>query len=211
MCYAWRYGIFPNISLAGGVLIIQKPPSLSFTTTSSGGLLNVLTNQCGITQAFAIGGAGIQAQPQPFMAIWDTGATASVITQEVVAACGLKATGMTRVHHVQGTADAETYLVNIYLPNRVVFPTMRVTKGDLTGGANILIGMDIMSQGDFAVTNFQGLTKFTFRVPSQLHLDFVEEYNRKQGLLAAGGSRPPIPRPRHSQSASKKRTGRKKR
>ena len=56
---------------------------------------------------------------------------------------------------------------------------MRVTKGNMKG-AEILIGMDIINQGDFAVTNLNGITKFSFRVPSTAHLDFVEEHNNQE-------------------------------
>lgn len=59
---------------------------------------------------------------------------------------------------------SETYLVNVYLPNKVAMPEVRVTKGDLRG-ADILIGMSIIGEGDFAVTNKGGITKFSFRIP----------------------------------------------
>jgi hypothetical protein len=65
-----------------------------------------------------------------FTAIWDTGATACVITQAVVDACGLVPTGMTRVRGAYGDATlAETFLVDIYLPNGVRVQAVRVTKG----------------------------------------------------------------------------------
>ena len=119
-----------------------------------------------------------------FVAIWDTGATGSVITQAVVDACGLAPTGITTVHHVHGSEQAETYLVNIALPQNVIFPGVRVTKGVLAGNADILIGMNIINKGDFAVTNLNGLTKFSFRLPSKVHIDFVEEDARLQGNRA---------------------------
>ena len=113
-----------------------------------------------------------------FNAIWDTGATKSVITQAVVDACGLAPTGMANVKTAAGPSQAETYLVNFGLPNRVGIPVIRVTKMQLTGGADILIGMDIISRGDFSVTNFNGATKFSFRMPSIKHIDYVEESER---------------------------------
>lgn len=113
----------------------------------------------------------------PFNAIWDTGATGSVITQDVVDACGLVATGMAIVDHVDGTTQQETYLVNIGLPNAVLVYGVRVTKGKLPGDAKMLIGMNIINLGDFAVTNFNGLTKFSFRYPSVGHIDFVQDSN----------------------------------
>ena len=112
---------------------------------------------------------------RPFTAIWDTGATGSVITQSVVDACGLRPTGMATVHHADGESVQETYLVNIGLPNRVAYPGVRVTKARLLVDADVLIGMDIISTGDFAVTNLDGLTKFSFRVPSLEHIDFVAD------------------------------------
>ena len=66
-------------------------------------------------------------------------------------ACGLTAIGMTEVGGVHGRRMVETYLVNIYLPQGIVFMGVQATKVNL-GDANILIGMSIISTGDFAVT-----------------------------------------------------------
>ena len=110
-----------------------------------------------------------------FTALWDTGATNSVISQSIVDKCGLVPTGVTPVHHADGTSLQETYLVNIGLPNGVAYSAKPVTKAQLTGGIEALIGMDIITTGDFAVTNFEGRTKFTFRVPSLEHFDFVPD------------------------------------
>jgi hypothetical protein len=138
-------------------------------------------NQCGITQAFDPASSATPPPVVQFNAIWDTGATNCVITQAVVDACGLAPIGMTRVQGVHGTEDAEVYLVNVYLPNQVFFQSVRVTKGAFVG-ADILIGMDIITQGDFAVTNLGGVTKFSYRYPSETHIDFVVEQNKRNVL-----------------------------
>ena len=188
-----------------------KPPAwLGFTTTSLGGLLGVLKNQCAISQAFdpVIGGtpqpAGIQ--PVQFDAIWDTGATNSCITQAVIDACGLLPIGMAQVTGVGGTTEEEVFLVNVYLPNHVAFSGLRVTRGKFVG-ADILIGMDIISNGDFAVTNYQGVTKFSFRVPSQRHIDYVQEH--EQAKLRAefhhGGKKNRPKRPSKTSGKNKRR------
>jgi len=93
-----------------------------------------------------------------------------------VDACGLKPTGMTQVHGIHGPEKVETYLVNIYLPNNVAFVGERVAKGQMVGG-DILIGMSIINQGDFAITNKDGTTMFSFRIPSIAQYDFVKEHN----------------------------------
>ena len=65
--------------------------------------------------------------------------------------------------------------MNIALANRVVFAEVEVTKVALLGDGDVLIGMDIISAGDFAVTSPGGHTQFTFRVPSQANINFVSE------------------------------------
>ena len=57
-----------------------------------------------------------------------------------------------------------------------------MTETEFSGG-DVLIGMDIISQGDFAVTNHGGITKFSFRMPSVTHIDFVEEFKKSQPTI----------------------------
>jgi hypothetical protein len=45
----------------------------------------------------------------------------------------------------------------------------------LPKGIDVVIGMDIVTRGDFAVTNRDGRTTFSFRIPSQSHIDFVAD------------------------------------
>jgi hypothetical protein len=122
-----------------------------------------------------------------FRAIWDTGATNSCVTQAVIDACGLVPVGMAQVHGVGGATTEEVFLVNIYLPGNVGFAGMRVTRGRFIG-ADILIGMDIINQGDFSVTNHGGITKFSYRIPSQKHIDFYEQH---QALMKQFGKGKP--------------------
>jgi hypothetical protein len=58
--------------------------------------------------------------------------------------------------------------------------------------------MNIISRGDFAVTNKGGITKFSFRIPSLVHIDFVEEANMR---VPASGQPPN----RSQRRAAKKR------
>lgn len=111
------------------------------------------------------------------IAIWDTGATASVISQKVVDDCCLKPIGMTIVHGVHGPDQAEQYLVSIGLPNGVRFTNVTATKGKL-GDAHVLIGMDIIRVGDFVITNKDGKTVMSFRTPSQECIDFVKQHQK---------------------------------
>jgi predicted aspartyl protease len=157
---------------------VQQPSPLSFTTKAAdNGLLNVLRNDCHVSKAWDPNGDELPPAMEQFTAVWDTGATNSMITQAVVDKCGLVPISTTTIAHALGTtSDVEVFLVNIRLPNKVGFPGLRVAKAVLSQG-DVLIGMDIINQGDFAVTNVGGSTKFSFRIPSQADIDFVAEDN----------------------------------
>lgn len=166
----------------------MQQPSHSLTVKSLAGVLRVLETSCEVRQAFDPASGNAIPKPCQSKAIWDTGATASVVTQSVVDACSLKATGMVQVHGVSGAHVSETYLVDIRLPNGVVIHQVKVTKGILPTGTNVLIGMDVISLGDFAVTNMGGKTVFSFRIPSITHIDFVQEHNAAALSMSHGGT-----------------------
>jgi len=77
------------------------------------------------------------------------------------------------VQHAHGRAEASVYLVNFALPCGVAIPNLRVTMGNLGGEYDVLIGMDVIGRGDFAVSNFNGRTVFGFRVPSAADVDWT--------------------------------------
>lgn len=107
-----------------------------------------------------------------FRGIWDTGASTTVITKKVVDGCNLKPIGMTKVKTARGEFTTYVYLVNLVLPSKVGFPNITVAEGELGNDIDVLIGMDIISKGDFAVTNKDNKTVVSFRVPSLTHIDF---------------------------------------
>ena len=144
-------------------------------TTSYTGRTNVLKNEVQISQAFNPLSAPKLPKLKKFIAIWDTGATGSVITQKVANDCGLKPTGMTKVYHAKGETTTAVYLASVFLPHNVVFPQLRMIEGVIAGDADVLIGMDIIGAGDFAVTNKDGKTTFSFRMPSVECIDFVKQ------------------------------------
>jgi hypothetical protein len=113
-----------------------------------------------------------------YRAVYDTGATHSAISPSVVNDLALTSIGVAQVNVASGTMDTTSHLVNIALPNRVGFSMVRVTKATLRG-CDVLIGMDIIGNGDFAVTHHQGKTTFSFRCPSQDEIDFVAQEKQK--------------------------------
>lgn len=116
-------------------------------------------------------------------ALWDTGATGSVITTAIAAQLGLKPTSMTRVFHAGGTTYENVYFVDIYLPNNVCVRGVRVTEcPDTVGNFGVIIGMDIISFGDFSFTNVDRKSVFSFRTPSTETIDYAKY---KRGIAEA--------------------------
>lgn len=130
-----------------------------------------------------------------YIAIWDTGATHSAITKRAVDDLGLQPTGVRETRHAGGKSSNNTYLVNIVLPNKVMIPHVRATEVQLIPDDNVLddaqpqllIGMDIIGLGDFAVTNANDKTTFSFRVPSVQEIDFIPD--TQENNVMEGGNR----------------------
>lgn len=110
-------------------------------------------------------------------ALWDTGASNSVLTKSVARFMGLHPIDRVPVQHAGGSTFENVYLVDIHLPNQITIPSVRVTEcADNQGHFGIIVGMDIIGNGDFSITNFGGITVFTFRLPSVQSIDFVKDY-----------------------------------
>jgi len=149
-------------------------------TIDAPGILRVLATRVQVGRAFDPDISKPPFGPTPYKGIWDTGATGSVVMQKVVDELGLKPFGMTKVVGVTGEHVTETYYVSIGLPNGVGFSSVKVTKGNILS-ADVLIGMDIISHGDFALTHLAGRTCFSFRIPSVERIDFKEKRPPEMG------------------------------
>jgi hypothetical protein len=114
----------------------------------------------------------------PTQGLWDTGATGSVITKSTAAYLELLPIGRTNVRGVHGEKKVNVYFVNITLSNKNITLNTLATECDELSADNsigMLIGMNIITMGDFAITNYQEKTIMSFRVPSLQTIDFVEE------------------------------------
>ena len=154
----------------------MKPNSA--LTTRWNGIVPILHAEVGVSEPFVppndVVDIKITVAIKKYRAIWDTGATHSVITAKVVEDLKLTPMGYTVVHTANGETRQKQYIANLYLPNQVMFGMLKVTEAPLHE-ADILIGMDIISKGDLCISNFEGRTMLTFRVPSCQSFDFVQE------------------------------------
>lgn len=114
--------------------------------------------------------------------VWDTGATNSVITKAAAQRLGLTVVSMANVGGVHGNQTVPVYFVLLTLNNQNISVQVRVSEGNVAsfskdGDAEILIGMDVISLGDFCISNYNGQTLMTFRIPSLTKIDYCEEVN----------------------------------
>jgi hypothetical protein len=85
-------------------------------------------------------------------AIWDTGATGSMIAAGVAEKLKLRSCGETRIFGVHGSQKAKVYKVDVVFPQAsVILPGIRVSEADAGGGFDILVGMDIIGRGMFGI------------------------------------------------------------
>jgi predicted aspartyl protease len=98
-------------------------------------------------------------------ALWDTGAECSVISPQISHALGLIPIRNTRVYGVNNTSPAAIVKVTVILPNNIRIPNLAVLVCSLIPNTDMLIGMDIISRSDFAISNSGGKTLFTLAMP----------------------------------------------
>jgi predicted aspartyl protease len=99
-------------------------------------------------------------------ALWDTGAMLSVISPEIVSKLNLDIVDTIRIAGINGDSIAEVTIVSIRFPNGAVIKDVRVAVCKMSPGDEMIIGMDVITQMDIAITNGNSQTQFSFVTPS---------------------------------------------
>lgn len=105
-------------------------------------------------------------------AIWDTGADMTHISQSLVDGLGLIPIGLMSCNVASGAMVCNVYLVDILLPGDIAIRNINVMGFAGAPNCDILIGMDVICDGDLAITNYAGDTWASFLVPALEHIDF---------------------------------------
>lgn len=105
-------------------------------------------------------------KPLKLKALWDTGATSSFISDRIAESLQLKTDGYMKVSTVGGIINSKTHIVNIILPNDIKVPNISVTQAFLDD-CDMMIGMDIITLGNFSINNHGGKTTFSFTYPPE--------------------------------------------
>jgi len=139
----------------------------AFTTTNQD-ILNVLTSNVTVISSIDLNKPRLEAN-----AVWDTGAMCSVISNAIANKLNLAPVSIKVIGTPSGIMDANMYVIDLLLPNGIEVKRLRVL-GAYPSSSDMLIGMDVISLGDFAVTNYLNQTTFSFQIPSKSRIDFTK-------------------------------------
>ena len=104
--------------------------------------------------------------------LWDTGASCSLISERIAKLLNLEPIGKTGVTGYNSNIDVkDTYLIHAGLPTGDIVTNIMAMACE-SDEYDAIFGMDIISLGDFAITNQNGQTTFSFRSPSSQTIEF---------------------------------------
>lgn len=147
-------------------------------TTKYNGLARVLITDVGLSTPYNPTN-GIKEPEITIKAIWDTGASMSVITKKTASQLKLQPSGKVLAKNTSEEKLHDSYILNVYLPNKLMIVFVKVIDcEDILDNADMLIGMDIIGMGDLAITNKDGKTVMSYVIPSAGAIDYVEKVNQ---------------------------------
>jgi hypothetical protein len=139
----------------------------AFTITQNKGLLAKIISDAAIFNPY-------NKKLIKVKALWDTGATCSVISNIIAERILLRSICYSEMRHANGIERVPVFVAGIKLPNQVIIQEITVLSCNPIHEFDLIIGMDIIAKGDFAITGKNGNTKFSFRMPSTADIDFTQ-------------------------------------
>ena len=126
-----------------------------------------LFTSAGVLPVFTNGDTAV-VTPIKAKAVWDTGAVFTCIRPALFQHIELPllgAIGLKTITGIGGKIEAPAILVNLFITSTLIIEGCPAFIVDLPKSIDILIGMDIIGMGDFAVCNANNKTSFSFAMP----------------------------------------------
>jgi hypothetical protein len=146
-------------------------------TLSANGLLETIISPVSIcqgqhmTEFFGAGKKQVDVK-----ALWDTGSSTSSISKRLAKHLAFISIEVCEVAGIHGIDISNVYIADILLPNSVVMHNIYVTEFFDNDAFDVIIGMDIITQGDFAISNETNNTTVSFRIPpGHPAIDFMQQ------------------------------------
>ena len=98
----------------------------------------------------------------------------SVISPEIVSNLKLTIVDTIEIAGINAESEADVAIISIRFPNGVDIKDVRAAICNMPPGNEIIIGMDVITQMDIAITNGGGQTQLSFAIPPfENRLDFA--------------------------------------
>lgn len=120
-------------------------------------------------KVFSLDGHSLECE-----AIWDTGAECTVLSREVAKKLSLTVYSKEEMFHAGGSTISNTYHVFVGLTDEIIIGPQNVIEGQFDGNV-ILLGMDVIGNGDLVVTNNEEHTEMVFSIPSTLKMEDIKK------------------------------------
>lgn len=155
----------------------QQPPApaitpIAFTADFKAPLRQIITD-AEISAPYHPGVTpGKQPPFVPIKTLWDTGATGCSITQPLAEQLNLPQVDEVLVKHADGQTLKKVYLLNLKLLGGLIIPGLFAAEF-VSEQFHMLLGMEVIRLGDFAISHAPGITTVSFVIPSQQRIDFA--------------------------------------
>lgn len=155
----------------------------AFTIKAKGGRISEIITDVSVSQSKQFKPLDDDINTENVKALWDTGASKSCISTRLAQKLCLPVVGMEMMQTASGKQIVPRYIVDIKLPHGVDYLGIPVAAFVGSAKFDILIGMDLITLGDLAITNARGETCVSYRMPFDVfHIDYVAcAQNDKKG------------------------------
>lgn len=99
-------------------------------------------------------------------AMWDTGSNATILSTKLVSELRPDQFGQGGMTGIGGQSEGDTYLMHVSLPTGDIITYQEVYEANL-GDYDAIIGMDIITRGNFHLDCDHGETLFSFELPNE--------------------------------------------
>ncbi|MDR0515762.1 MAG: retropepsin-like domain-containing protein [Fibromonadaceae bacterium] len=100
-------------------------------------------------------------------ALWDTGANCCVISETAAKKLKLPNIAEVQMKHANGVAIVSTHMLSLALPNNILFKDIRAMSCKPVHSFDMIIGMNVISKGDMAITHNKSGIRFSFKHPPE--------------------------------------------
>lgn len=144
------------------------------TTKRNQTIVDSVVTECYVYAPTSLFGGEKITRVKVSRSLWDTGASATLVSSKITKVLNLVPIGKSIVSGYNSNLDVKnSFLVHVGLPTGDVITNVVAMEFD-GEDYDMVIGMDIICKGDFALTNKDDRTTFSFRIPSTEELDFTQ-------------------------------------